>query len=174
MQININKNDVVHFVGIGGIGMSGIALIMKSLGYTVQGSDLSKSKNTERLKNKKIKIFYNHSYSNVKKAKIIVISSAITNKNKELLFAKKKNILIIKRADMLAHLLSLKKNIIISGSHGKTTITSLVSTILNNSKYNPTIVNGGILNSIDANARVGKDEWAVVEADESDGSFFKI
>ena len=92
MQININKNDVVHFVGIGGIGMSGIALIMKSLGYTVQGSDLSKSKNTERLKNKKIKIFYNHSYSNVKKAKIIVISSAITNKNKELLFAKKKKI----------------------------------------------------------------------------------
>ena len=172
MQININKNDVVHFVGIGGIGMSGIALIMKSLGYTVQGSDLSKSKNTERL-NKKIKIFYNHSYSNVKKAKIIVISSAITNKNKELLFAKK-NILIIKRADMLAHLLSLKKNIIISGSHGKTTITSLVSTILNNSKYNPTIVNGGILNSIDANARVGKDEWAVVEADEFDGSFLKF
>ena len=108
MEININKNDVVHFVGIGGIGMSGIALIMKSLGYTVQGSDLSKSKNTERLKNKKIKIFYNHSYSNVKKAKIIVISSAITYKNKELLFAKK-YILIIKRADMLAHLLSLKK-----------------------------------------------------------------
>ncbi len=174
MQININKNDVVHFVGIGGIGMSGIALIMKSLGYAVQGSDLSKSKNTERLKKKKIKIFHNHSYSNVKKAKIIVISSAITNKNKELLFAKKKNILIIKRADMLAHLLSLKKNIIISGSHGKTTITSLVSTILNNSKYNPTIVNGGILNSINANARVGKDDWAVVEADESDGSFLKF
>ena len=174
MEININKNDVVHFVGIGGIGMSGIALIMKSLGYTVQGSDLSKSKNTERLKKNKIKIFYNHSYLNVKKAKILVISSAISYKNPELLFAKKKKILIIRRADMLAHLLSLKKNIIISGSHGKTTITSLVSTVLNNSKFNPTIVNGGILNSINTNAKVGKDDWAVVEADESDGSFLKF
>ena len=102
MEININKNDVVHFVGIGGIGMSGIALIMKSLGYTVQGSDLSKSKNTERLKKNKIKIFYNHSYLNVKKAKILVISSAISYKNPELLFAKKKKIFIIRRAHMLA------------------------------------------------------------------------
>jgi len=173
MNFNINKNDIIHFVGIGGIGMSGIALIMKSLGYTVQGTDVNKSKNTERLKKNKIKIYFSHKEKNINKVKILVVSSAIKKNNRELIAAKKNKILILKRAEMLAHLLSLKKNIVITGSHGKTTITSLISTILNDSKFNPTIVNGGILNSINTNAKLGKDDWAVVEADESDGSFLK-
>ena len=109
MNFNINKNDIIHFVGIGGIGMSGIALIMKSLGYTVQGTDVNKSKNTERLKKNKIKIYFSHKEKNINKVKILVVSSAIKKNNRELIAAKKNKILILKRAEMLAHLLSLKK-----------------------------------------------------------------
>jgi len=175
MELNINKKDKIHFIGIGGIGMSGIALILKKMGYDVQGSDISKkNKNLISLKKHKIKLFYKHHPSNIKNSKIIVISSAIGNDNAELKYALTKNILIIKRADMLAHIISLKKNIVISGSHGKTTITSLVSTILKDANFKPTIINGGIINSLKTNATLGDGDWTVIEADESDGSFLKF
>ena len=175
MQLSINKKDKIHLIGIGGIGMSGIALILKKMGYDVQGSDISKNnKNLSSLRKNKIKIFGTHKVANVDKAKIVVISTAIDKKNNELEAALKKKILVIKRADMLAHIISLKKNIVISGSHGKTTITSLVSTILNDAKFKPTIVNGGIINSLKTNASLGEGEWSVIEADESDGSFLKF
>ena len=175
MQLNINKKDKIHFIGIGGIGMSGIALILKKMGYDVQGSDISKkNKNLISLKKNNIKLFYKHHPSNIKNSKIVVISSAIGNDNVELKYALIKNILIIKRADMLAHIISLKKNIVISGSHGKTTITSLVSTILKDANFKPTIINGGIINSLKTNATLGDGDWTVIEADESDGSFLKF
>ncbi len=175
-QLNFNKKDIIHFIGIGGIGMSGIALILKKMGYEVQGSDISKkNKNIERLRKNNIKVFNTHKATNIKQSKIIVISSAIKKDNPELNHANKsQKILIIKRADMLAHIISLKKNIVVSGSHGKTTITSLVSTILKDAHYNPTIVNGGIINSMNSNADLGNGEWTVIEADESDGSFLKF
>ena len=175
MQLSINKKDKIHLIGIGGIGMSGIALILKKMGYDVQGSDISKNnKNLPSLKNNNIKIFGNHKVTNIHNSKIIVISTAIDKNNIELAAALKKKILVVKRADMLAHIISLKKNIVISGSHGKTTITSLVSTILNDAKFQPTIVNGGIINSLKTNASLGAGEWSVIEADESDGSFLKF
>jgi UDP-N-acetylmuramate--alanine ligase len=175
MQLSINKKDKIHLIGIGGIGMSGIALILKKMGYDVQGSDISKNnKNLSFLKKNKIKIYGTHKVTNVEKSKIVVISTAIDKNNNELKAALKKKILVIKRADMLAHIISLKKNIVISGSHGKTTITSLVSTILNDAKFDPTIVNGGIINSLKTNASLGAGEWSVIEADESDGSFLKF
>ena len=175
MELSINKKDKIHLIGIGGIGMSGIALILKKMGYDVQGSDISlKSKSLDFLKKNKIKIFNNHKSQNIKNAKIVVISTAINKSNSEFQAAIKKKILIIRRADMLAHIISLKKNIVISGSHGKTTITSLVSTILKDANFKPTIVNGGIINSLKTNARLGDGDWSVIEADESDGSFLKF
>jgi len=175
MELNINKKDKIHLIGIGGIGMSGIALILKKMGYEVQGSNISKkSKNLYFLKKNKIKIFNNHKSQNIKNAKIVVISTAINKSNSEFQAATKKKLLIIRRADMLAHIISLKKNIVISGSHGKTTITSLVSTILKDANFKPTIVNGGIINSLKTNARLGDGDWSVIEADESDGSFLKF
>ena len=175
MDLQINKKNTVYFIGIGGIGMSGIALIMKNLGYNVLGSDLSKSsKILDQLKKKKIRIVFGHDTKAILKADIVVVSSAIQKNNKEFQLAKKKKIIIVKRADMLAHLINLKKNIIISGSHGKTTITSLISHLLQSNKFYPTIVNGGIINSLNSNASLGKGEWSVVEADESDGSFLKF
>ena len=175
MEIQINKKSTIYFIGIGGIGMSGIALIMKSLGYNVYGSDLNNSgKVIEELKKNKIKIVRGHKTKSILSADIVVISTAIKPDNAELKLAKKNKKLIVRRADMLAHLINLKKNIIISGSHGKTTITSLVSHLLKSNKFFPTIVNGGIINSIKSNASLGKGEWAVVEADESDGSFLKF
>ena len=175
MDLQINKKNTIYFIGIGGIGMSGIALIMKNLGYNVLGSDLSKtSKILEQLRKKKIKIIYGHENKAILKADIVVVSSAIAKNNKEFQLANKHKIIIVKRADMLAHLINLKKNIIVSGSHGKTTITSLISHLLQSNKFYPTIVNGGIINSLNSNATLGKGEWSVVEADESDGSFLKF
>ena len=175
MELSINKKDKIHLIGIGGIGMSGIALILKKMGYDVQGSDLlKKSKNLDFLRKNKIKIFNNHKYQNIKNAKIVVISTAIRKNNSEFQAAIRKKLLVIRRADMLAHIISLKKNIVISGSHGKTTITSLVSTILKDANFKPTIVNGGIINSLKTNARLGDGDWSVIEADESDGSFLKF
>ena len=175
MDLQINKKNTVYFIGIGGIGMSGIALIMKNLGYHVLGSDLSKNnKILDQLKKKKIRIVFGHHTKAILKADIVVVSSAIKKNNKEFQLAKKNKIIIVKRADMLAHLINLKKNIIISGSHGKTTITSLISHLLQSNKFYPTIVNGGIINSLNSNASLGKGEWSVVEADESDGSFLKF
>ena len=168
MKINLGKSEIIHFVGIGGIGMSGLALIMKSLGFKIQGSDISYTKNIKRLKKNNVKIFYGHTSANIKKATILVISSAIKPNNVELKEARKKNLPIYKRGDMLAHITSLKKNIVIAGSHGKTTTTSLVAAIFSNANLDPTIINGGVINSIDNSAKLGKSEWCILESDESD------
>ena len=173
-KINIGNRETIHFIGIGGIGMSGLAQIMKVMAFNIQGSDLNKNKNTENCKDVGIKILIGHSKKNIKDATIIVKSSAIKKNNPEIVEAKKKQIPIFERADMLANIVSLKKNIIITGSHGKTTTTSLVAKILLESKLDPTIINGGVINSIKNNAKFGKGEWAVLEADESDGSFLKL
>ena len=173
-NINIGNKEVIHFVGIGGIGMSGLAQIMKTMGFNVQGSDLNRNKNTDNCKKIGIKIFINHSKKNIFNATIIVKSTAIKKNNPELLLAKKKKIPIYERAEMLANIVALKKNIIITGSHGKTTTTSLVAKILSEAKLDPTIINGGVINSIKNNAKFGKGDWTVLEADESDGSFLKL
>ena len=174
MKINIASNEVIHFIGIGGIGMSGLAQIMKNMGFKIQGSDLYQNKNTERLIKLGIKVFYGHRKKNLKKATIIVISSAIKNNNNELKAARRKKLSVFKRGDMLANIVSLKKNIIITGSHGKTTTTSLVANILVEAGLDPTVINGGVINSFKNNAQLGKGEWAVIESDESDGSFLKL
>ena len=173
-KINIGQKELVHFVGIGGIGMSGLAQIMKNMGFRVQGSDQNKNKNTMSCSKEGIKIFIGHSKKNVRKSTILVRSSAIKNNNSEIRYAKKKKIPIYPRAEVLADVVSLKKNIIITGSHGKTTTTSLVSKILSDQKLDPTIINGGVINSLNSNAKLGKGEWAILEADESDGSFLKL
>ena len=174
MNINLAKSEIIHFVGIGGIGMSGLALIMMGLGFKIQGSDKSLNKNIERLVKKNVKVFSGHSSSNIKKATILVISSAIKNNNIELIEAKRKNLPIYKRGDMLAHITSLKKNVVVAGSHGKTTTTSLIASIFAKAKLDPTIINGGVINSLENSARLGKGEWSVLESDESDGSFVKV
>ena len=174
MKINLASNEVIHFIGIGGIGMSGLAQIMKNMGFKIQGSDLYQNKNTERLIKLGIKVFYGHRKKNLKKATIIVISSAIKNNNTELKAARRKKLSVFKRGDMLANIVSLKKNIIITGSHGKTTTTSLVANILVEAGLDPTVINGGVINSFKNNAQLGKGEWAVIESDESDGSFLKL
>ena len=174
MKIKLAKKEIIHFIGIGGIGMSGLSLIMKGKGFKVQGSDISNNKNVERLKNKKIKIFIGHSKKNLKDATIVVISSAIKNNNPELIEAKRKKIPIIKRGKMLANIVSLMKNIVVVGSHGKTTTTSLIASIFQETKLDPTIINGGVINSIKSTAKLGKSDWSVLEADESDGSFVHI
>ena len=174
MKIKLAKSELIHFVGIGGIGMSGLALIMRELGFKVQGSDISYNKNIDRLKQKKIKVQIGHKKQNVKKSTILVISSAIKKNNPELLFARKRKIPIYKRGDMLANVVSLMKNIVVAGSHGKTTTTSLISSIFSNAKIDPTVINGGVLNSFSGPAKLGKSNWCILESDESDGSFTKI
>ena len=174
MKIELAKKEVIHFIGIGGIGMSGLSLIMKGKGFKVQGSDLSFNKNIERLKKEKIKVFLGHKKKNIKNSTIIVISSAIKKNNSELIEAKRKNLPIITRGQMLAHIVSLTKNIVIVGSHGKTTTTSLVASIFQKTKLDPTIINGGVINSIESTAKLGKSDWSILEADESDGSFIHI
>ena len=173
-QINLGQKDIIHFVGIGGIGMSGLAQIMRNMGFKIQGSDQNKNKNTISCSKSGIKVFIGHSKSNIKKATILVKSSAIKNNNVELKFAKKNKMAIYSRAEVLADVVSLKKNIIITGSHGKTTTTSLVAKILSDQKLDPTIINGGVINSLRSNAKLGKGEWSILEADESDGSFLKL
>ena len=174
MKIELAKNENIHFVGIGGIGMSGLALIMKGMGFKIQGSDISNNKNIERLKKNRIKILIGHSKKNITKATILVISSAIKKNNSEVLQAKIKNLPIYKRGDMLAHITSLTQNIVVAGSHGKTTTTSLISGIFAKAKLDPTIINGGVINSLQSSARLGKSKWCVLESDESDGSFIKV
>ena len=174
MKIELAKTEIIHFVGIGGIGMSGLALIMKGMGFKVQGSDISNNKNIERLKKNKIKIFIGHKKKNIEKSTILVISSAIKNNNIEITDARNKNLPIYKRGEMLAHIVSLTKNIVVAGSHGKTTTTSLVAAIFSKTKLDPTIINGGVLNSFNNSARLGKSNWCILEADESDGSFIKV
>ena len=174
MKIELAKTEIIHFVGIGGIGMSGLALIMKSMGFRIQGSDISLNKNIERLKKNKIKVTIGHQKKNINKATILVISSAIKKYNPEVLSAKKKQLPIYKRGDMLAHIVSLTKNIVVAGSHGKTTTTSLVASIFSKTKLDPTIINGGVLNSFNNSARLGKSNWCILESDESDGSFIRF
>ena len=174
MEINIAKNEIIHFIGIGGIGMSGLAQIMDNLGFKVQGSDLVGSKNINRLIEAGIKIHIGHSIKNIKKATMIVISSAIKKNNPELIASKAKKLPIFKRGEMLANIVALKKNIVITGSHGKTTTTSLVANILAEAKLDPTVINGGVINAIKNTAHLGEGEWAVIESDESDGSFLKL
>ena len=174
MKIKLAKSELIHFVGIGGIGMSGLALIMKDLGFKVQGSDISNNKNIERIKKKKIKVYIGHKKQNINKSTILVISSAIKKNNPELLFAKKRKTPIYKRGEMLANVVSLMKNIVVAGSHGKTTTTSLISSIFAHAKIDPTVINGGVLNSFSGSAKLGKSDWCILESDESDGSFTKI
>ena len=175
MKIELAKTEIIHFVGIGGIGMSGLANIMRGLGFKVQGSDINLSKNIERLKKNKIKVYVGHNKKNISNSTILVISSAIKNSNPEVIFAKKKQLPIYKRGDMLAHIVSLlKRNIVVAGSHGKTTTTSLISAIFSKTKLDPTIINGGVLNSFNNSAKLGKGDWCILESDESDGSFVKL
>ena len=174
MKIKLAKSEIIHFIGIGGIGMSGLSLIMKGKGFKVQGSDIASNKNIERLKKEKIKIAIGHKKQNINKATIIVISSAIKKNNPELIEAKKKQLPIYKRGEMLANIVSLTKNIVVVGSHGKTTTTSLIASIFQETKIDPTIINGGVINSINNSARLGKSDWSILEADESDGSFIYI
>ena len=175
MKIELAKTEVIHFVGIGGIGMSGLALIMKGLGFKVQGSDQTTNKNIERLKKNKIKVYIGHNKKNIQNSTILVISSAIKQSNSEILMAKKKQLPVYRRGVMLAHVVSLlKRNIVVAGSHGKTTTTSLVCGIFVKSKLDPTIINGGVLNSFNNSAKLGKSDWCILESDESDGSFIKL
>ena len=147
MKIELAKTEIIHFIGIGGIGMSGLSLIMKGKGFKVQGSDLTLNKNIDRLKKENVKIFLGHKKQNLKNATIIVVSSAIKKNNPEIKEAKRKKLPIITRGKMLAHIVSLMKNIVVAGSHGKTTTTSLISSIFSYAKIDPTVINGGVLNS---------------------------
>ena len=174
MKINIGKTELIHFVGIGGIGLSGLALIMDSLGFKIQGSDKSDNKNLNLLRKRKIQIYLNHKKQNIKNCTVLVVSSAIKKSNPEYREAKKLNLPIYKRGELLGHIVSLMKNIVVTGSHGKTTTTSILSNIMNYAKLDPTIINGGVLNSIGSSAKLGKSDWSLVESDESDGSFLQI
>lgn len=173
-EIKLGKQEIIHFVGIGGIGMSGLAQIMKTMNFDVQGSDINQNKNIENCKRLGIKILIGHKKKNIKRVTILVKSSAIKSNNVELLEAKKNKIPIYDRIEMLANIINLKKNIIITGSHGKTTTTSLVAKVISAARLDPTIINGGVINSLKNNAKLGQGAWAVVEADESDGSFLKV
>ena len=164
----------IHFVGIGGIGMSGIAEVLHNLGYTVQGSDAADSANVKRLREKGITIHIGHQASNLGDAEVIVVSTAIRRDNPELMAARERRLPVVRRAEMLAELMRLKTCVAIAGTHGKTTTTSLVATLLVAGHFDPTIINGGLINAYGTNARLGDGEWMVVEADESDGTFLKL
>src|SRR3954462_4867029 len=164
----------VHFVGIGGIGMSGIAEVLCNLGYTVTGSDVADSANVKRLREKGIKVAIGHAAANIDGADVIVVSSAIKRDNPELIAARAQRRPVVRRAEMLAELMRLKSSVAIGGTHGKTTTTSLVATLLDAGDLDPTVINGGIINAYGTNARLGAGEWMVVEADESDGTFLKL
>ncbi len=164
----------IHFVGIGGIGMSGIAEVMVNLGYRVQGSDVAESANVQRLRDKGIEIRIGHNAENLGNAAVIVVSSAIKRDNPELKAARETLLPVVRRAEMLAELMRLKQAIAIAGTHGKTTTTSLVAALLDAGGFDPTVINGGIINAYGTNARMGASGWMVVEADESDGTFVKL
>ncbi len=165
---------LVHFIGIGGIGMSGIAEVLHNLGYRVQGSDQAESANVQRLRDKGISCFVGHKAENLGDAEVVVVSTAIKKTNPELIAAREKLLPIVRRAEMLAELMRFRNAIAIGGTHGKTTTTSMVATLLDAGGLDPTVVNGGIINAYGTNARMGAGEWMVVEADESDGTFLKL
>ncbi|WP_370230896.1 UDP-N-acetylmuramate--L-alanine ligase [Cognatishimia sp.] len=164
----------IHFVGIGGIGMSGIAEVLLNHGYVVQGSDLKDSKITKRLSDMGATIFIGQRAENLEAAEVVVISSAIKPGNAELDEARRKGLPVVRRAEMLAELMRLKSNIAVAGTHGKTTTTTMVAALLDHGTFDPTVVNGGIIHAYGSNARVGDGEWMVVEADESDGTFNRL
>jgi UDP-N-acetylmuramate--alanine ligase len=165
---------LVHFIGIGGIGMSGIAEVLNNLGYRVQGSDQADGANVQRLRDKGIACFVGHKPENLGEAEVVVVSTAIKKNNPELVAAREKLLPIVRRAEMLAELMRFRNAIAIGGTHGKTTTTSMVATLLDAGGLDPTVVNGGIINAYGTNARMGEGEWMVVEADESDGTFLKL
>ena len=165
---------LVHFIGIGGIGMSGIAEVLKNLGYRVQGSDQADGANIQRLRENGIECFVGHSAENLGAAEVVVVSTAIKKSNPELKAAREKLLPIVRRAEMLAELMRFRQAVAIGGTHGKTTTTSMVATLLDAGGLDPTVVNGGIINAYGTNARMGEGEWMVVEADESDGTFLKL
>ncbi|MGO4564119.1 UDP-N-acetylmuramate--L-alanine ligase [Rhizobium sp. 2YAF20] len=165
---------LVHFIGIGGIGMSGIAEVLHNLGHRVQGSDQSESANVQRLREKGIEVHIGHRAENLGDAEVVVVSTAIKKSNPELIAAREKLLPVVRRAEMLAELMRFRNAIAIGGTHGKTTTTSLVATLLEAGGLDPTVINGGIINAYGTNARMGAGEWMVVEADESDGTFLKL
>ena len=164
----------VHFVGIGGIGMSGIAEVLINLGYAVQGSDATEGANVKRLRERGAKIFVGHSAGNLGDAAVVVVSTAIRRDNPEFAAARARRLPVVRRAEMLAELMRLKSCVAIGGTHGKTTTTSLVAALLDAGSFDPTVINGGIIEAYGTNARLGAGEWMVVEADESDGTFLKL
>ncbi|HXL66841.1 MAG TPA: UDP-N-acetylmuramate--L-alanine ligase [Xanthobacteraceae bacterium] len=164
----------VHFIGIGGIGMSGIAEVMLNLGYIVQGSDQTDSANVKRLRDKGVSIAIGHAAANIGAAKVVVVSSAVKSDNPELVLARAQRLPVVRRAEMLAELMRLKSCVAVGGTHGKTTTTSMVAALLDAGGFDPTVINGGIINAYGTNARLGAGEWMVVEADESDGTFVKL
>ena len=164
----------IHFIGIGGIGMSGIAEILINQGYSVQGSDLKETEITLRLERMGASIKIGHDKNNLKNAAVVVISSAIDKKNPELNYARSAGLPVVRRAEMLAELMRMKSNVAIAGTHGKTTTTTLVATLLDEGGFDPTVINGGIIHAYGSNARAGDGEWMVVEADESDGTFTRL
>jgi UDP-N-acetylmuramate--alanine ligase len=164
----------IHFVGIGGIGMSGIAEVLINLGYDVQGSDASDNANVKRLRDKGARVYIGHNAKNLGDAAVVVVSTAIKRDNPELAAAREKRLPVVRRAEMLAELMRLKQCVAIAGTHGKTTTTSLVATLLDAGGLDPTVINGGIINAYGANAKLGAGDWMVVEADESDGTFLKL
>ncbi len=165
---------VTHFIGIGGIGMSGIAEVMHNLGCTVRGSDLQDGANVQRLRDLGITVVVGHDTENVAGASVVVVSSAIDSNNPELQAAREQSLPVVRRAEMLAELMRLKSSIAIAGTHGKTTTTSLTAAVLDAAGMNPTVINGGVINAYGTNSRLGGGEWMVVEADESDGSFVHL
>ncbi|MBL3702739.1 UDP-N-acetylmuramate--L-alanine ligase [Sulfitobacter sp. BDSS02] len=164
----------IHFVGIGGIGMSGIAEVLLDHGYTVQGSDLKASRITQRLEQLGATVFEGQNAENLENAEVVVISSAIKTGNAELDEARRRGLPVVRRAEMLAELMRLKSNVAVAGTHGKTTTTTMVATLLDAGNFDPTVVNGGIIHAYGSNARLGEGEWMVVEADESDGTFNRL
>ena len=164
----------IHFVGIGGIGMSGIAEVLINLGYVVQGSDLKASKITDRLEQMGAKVFIGQQAKNLENAAVVVVSSAIKPGNPELDAARLQGLPVVRRAEMLAELMRLRSNVAVAGTHGKTTTTTMVSALLDGGGLDPTVINGGIIHAYGSNARLGQGEWMVVEADESDGTFNRL
>ena len=164
----------IHFTGIGGIGMSGIAEVLHTLGYAVQGSDISDSANVRRLKEAGIPIAIGHDAANVANAQVVVVSTAVRKDNPEVMAARAKLVPVVRRAEMLAELMRLRWAVAVGGTHGKTTTTSLVACVLEAAGLDPTVINGGIINAYGSNTRLGEGEWMVVEADESDGSFLRL
>ena len=164
----------IHFIGIGGIGMSGIAEILINQGYTVQGSDLKETEITSRLERMGASIKIGHNKNNLMNVAVVVISSAINSDNPELNYARSTGLPVVRRAEMLAELMRMKSNVAIAGTHGKTTTTTLVATLLDEGGFDPTVINGGIIHAYGSNARAGAGEWMVVEADESDGTFTRL